>query len=311
MLATPIAGAVRNAAIPVTGSPKDYDALLDRIGNARFVLIGEASHGTHEFYRERAVITRRLIREKGFSAVAVEADWPDAYEVNRFVRAASQAADAEESLRGFVRFPSWMWRNTVVVEFVDWLRAHNDSLQPRSAKVGFYGLDLYSLYSSIRAVIEYLEKVDPAAARRARSRYSCFEHFHESTEAYGYHAGSGLTESCEQDVVNQLIELQQRAADLAQRDGRIPEDEYFFAEQNARLVKTAEQYYRTMFQGRISSWNLRDRHMAETLERLASHLVRKTGRAKIVVWEHNSHLGDARATEMGRAGEFNVGQLVR
>src|SRR5712692_4861336 len=306
-----VAGSVRGGAIPVAGSVNDYDALLDRIGGARFVLIGEASHGTHEFYYERAVITKRLIREKGFSAVAVEADKKDAYEVNRYVRAASAATDAEEALRGFVRFPSWMWRNTVVVDFVEWLRGHNDSLAPKSAKTGFYGLDLYSLYSSIRAVIEYLEKVDPAAARRARSRYSCFEHFHESTEAYGYNAGFGLTESCEQDVVNQLVELQQRAGDLAQRDGHIPEDEYFFAEQNARLVRTAEQYYRTMFQGRISSWNLRDRHMAETLERLASHLTRKTGRAKIVVWEHNSHLGDARATEMGRSGEFNVGQLVR
>jgi erythromycin esterase-like protein len=163
----------------------------------------------------------------------------------------------------------------------------------------------------MHAVIEYLDKVDPEAARRARYRYSCFEDFHEDTGQYGYHAGFGLTPSCEQEALGQLVEMQRRAADLAGRDGRIPEDEYFFAEQNARLVKNAEQYYRTMFQGRISSWNLRDRHMMETLEALAAHLGRRGLPSKIVVWAHNSHLGDARATEMGRSGEWNVGQLVR
>lgn len=305
------AAAVRNGAIPLEGAIHDYDRLLERIGEARFVLIGEASHGTHEFYRERAVITQRLIREKGFTAVAVEADWPDAYRVNRYVRGEGVDRDALAALGGFERFPAWMWRNTVVLEFVDWLRAHNDGLSRGTPKTGFYGLDLYSMYASIRAVIGYLEKVDPEGARRARYRYGCFEQFHEDTQAYGYHAGFGLTPSCEQDVVNELTELQRRAADLAQRDGHIPPDEFFFAEQNARLIRNAEQYYRAMFQGRVSSWNLRDQHMAETLEHLAAHLQRTTGRVKVVVWAHNSHLGDARATEMGRQGELNVGQLAR
>jgi len=172
--------------------------------------------------------------------------------------------------------------------------------------VGFYGLDLYSLYTSMEAVIGYLEKVDPDAARRARYRYACFEHFGEDSQAYGYSASFGLTDSCENEVVNQLIEMQRRARDYERRDGRVAADEFFFAEQNARLVRNAEAYYRSMFQGRVSSWNLRDRHMAETLDALEKHL-----NAKIVVWEHNSHLGDARATELGRSGELNVGQLVR
>jgi erythromycin esterase-like protein len=303
--------AIRADAIALTGAVNDYDALVDRVGDARFVLIGEATHGTHEFYSERAAITRRLIREKGFMAVAAEADWPDAYRINRFVLGDPNIPHAIAALEGFIRFPSWMWRNTVVLDFVDWLRQYNASVE-KKARAGFYGLDLYSMYKSMEAVIQYLSKVDPEAARRARYRYSCFEQFHESTEAYGYHAGYGLTPACEQEAVSQLVELQRRASELANRDGHVPEDEFFFAEQNARLVKNAEQYYRTMFQGHVASWNLRDRHMAETLEFLAAHLERKAGRrARIVVWEHNSHLGDARATEMGRAGEWNVGQLVR
>jgi erythromycin esterase-like protein len=306
-----VAGALRQGAIPLRGEARDYDRLIERIGEARVVLLGEASHGTHEFYRERAEITKRLIREQGFSAVAVEADWPDAYLINRYVRGVGDAEDALGALRGFLRFPAWMWRNTVVLEFVRWLRAHNDSLERGTPKTGFYGLDLYSMYSSMRAVVDYLEKVDPDAARRARFRYGCFEDFRESTEAYGYHAGFDLSASCEQEVVSQLVELQRRAAELAERDGRMPHDEFFFAEQNARLVKNAERYYRTMFQGRVSSWNVRDQHMAETLERLIDHLGRQQDAVRVVVWAHNSHLGDARATDMGREGEWNVGQLAR
>jgi erythromycin esterase-like protein len=306
-----LAEMVRAAAHPLTGELRDYDGLLDLIGDARLVLIGEASHGTHEFYRERAQITRRLIEEKGFTAVAVEADWPDAYRINRYVRGLGDGATAIESLAGFKRFPTWMWRNADVLGFVGWLRSYNDGLPPGAARSGFYGLDLYSLYGSIEAVLGYLAKVDPEAAQRARYRYSCFDHFGEDTQAYGYAAGFGVAESCEDEVVNQLIELQRRAGEYASRDGVLAEDEYFYAEQNARLVKNAEQYYRTMFSGRISSWNLRDRHMAETLDALLAHLDRQGRRARVVVWEHNSHLGDARATEMGQQGELNVGQLVR
>jgi erythromycin esterase-like protein len=294
----------------VTGSATDYDALLDLIGEARVVLLGEASHGTHEFYRERARITRRLIKEKGFVAVAVEADWPDAYRVNRWVRDAGEDPTALEALGGFERFPRWMWRNREVLEFVEWLRRHND-FQPPDRRVGFYGLDLYSLFRSIEAVIGFLDKVDPEAAQRARYRYSCFEDFGEDTQAYGYAAEFGLTRSCEEQALQQLVDLQRQAAELARRDGRIPQDEFFYAEQNARLVKNSEEYYRSMFRGRVSSWNLRDRHMAETLEALIDHFDRQGGRSKVVVWEHNSHIGDARATAMGDAGEWNIGQLSR
>lgn len=301
---------VRQAAHPLTGAATDYDALLELVGDARFVLLGEASHGTHEFYRARAEITQRLVREKGFGAVAVEADWPDAYRVNCFVRGAGQDGSANEALGDFKRFPTWMWRNADVLDFVGWLREHNDRTRA-DAKAGFYGLDLYSLYGSIRAVLSYLDKVDPEAAGRARYRYGCFEDFGEDSQAYGYAAGFDLSSSCEREVIEQLIDLQQKAAAYARRDGQVAEDELFFAEQNARLVKNAEEYYRTMFRGRVSSWNLRDRHMADTLDALADHLSRGGAPARIVVWEHNSHLGDARATDMGAGGEWNVGQLAR
>jgi erythromycin esterase-like protein len=287
---------------PLAHRGHDYDALLDMIGDARFVLLGEASHGTHEFYAERAEITRRLIVEKGFDAVSAEADWPDALRVHRYVHGKSADASANEALAGFRRFPTWMWRNTVMLDFVAWLRGHNLS---GARPAGFYGLDLYSLSSSIEAVLKYLERVDPAAAGRARYRYSCFEDFGEDAQAYGYAAGFDLDRSCESQVVAQLLELRRTAA--ASDAG----EEHFYAEQNARLVKNAEEYYRTMFRGRVSSWNLRDSHMAETLEVLTRHLGARGRAPKIVVWAHNSHLGDARATQMGDEGEWNLGQLVR
>jgi erythromycin esterase-like protein len=305
-----LAETIRDAAHPLTGGKDDYDPLLDLIGDARVVLLGEASHGTHEFYRERARITRRLIEEKGFDAVAVEADWPDAYRVNRWVRGISDDRTALDALTGFERFPRWMWRNRDVLEFVDWLQGYNES-QAQDRRIGFYGLDLYSLFASMEEVVRFLEQVDPEAATRARYRYSCFDAFGEDTQAYGYAAEFGMTRSCEDQAVQQLVELQRRAAELAKRDGGISEDELFYAEQNARLVRNAEVYYRTMFRGRVSSWNLRDRHMAETLEALIAHFERKGRPTRIVVWEHNSHIGDARATSMGDMGEWNVGQLAR
>lgn len=290
----------------------DYDPLIKLIGDARFVLLGEASHGTHEFYRERAQITKRLIEEKGFSAVAVEADFPDAYRVNRFVRAAGTDEDAIDALAGFTRFPAWMWRNADVLDFIGWLRTHNDDLPAGKAKIGFYGLDLYSLHASIEAVLTYLDKIDPEGASRARQRYSCFDHFGEDTQTYGYATGLGIADSCEEEVVSQLVEMHQRASELANRDGRVAADDYFFAAQNARLVKNAEHYYRTMYRSDISSWNLRDRHMVDTLQELTHYLDRSgSGGARIVVWAHNSHLGDARATDAAEVGQWNVGQLVR
>ena len=302
---------LRGVAYKLNGTPADYDPLMKLIGDAHFVLIGEASHGTHEFYQVRAAITKRLITEKGFTAVAVEADWPDAYRVNRYVRGAGDDTTADEALAGFKRFPTWMWRNSVVLDFVGWLRAHNDSISTAALKTGFYGLDLYSLHTSMAAVLAYLAKVDPQAAQRARNRYSCFDHFGEDTQAYGYAASYDLSASCEEEALGQLVELRQRAAAYASRDGRVADDEFFFAEQHARLVKNAEEYYRSMFRGRVDSWNKRDTHMAETLASLVAHLGHQGQKAKVAVWEHNSHLGDARATEIGEAGELNVGQLVR
>jgi erythromycin esterase-like protein len=301
---------IREKAVGLENARAVADEILALVGDARFVLIGEASHGTHEFYKYRAEITKRLIAEKDFAAVAVEADFPDAYRVNRFVRGEGGDQTAEESLGAFERFPLWMWRNTEVLEFVDWLKKHNDRLGI-DEKIGFHGIDLYSLHSSMEAVLKYLEAVDKEAARRARYRYACFEAFGEDAQHYGYAASFDVSKSCEDEAVNQLVDLQRRAFSYMNRDGFVARDEYFFAEQNARLVINAEEYYREMFRGRVSSWNLRDRHMTETLTALAAHLEMQNQPPKIVVWAHNSHLGDARATDMQARGEWNVGQLVR
>jgi len=301
--------AIRRAALPLA-EDDDHGALLALIGDAHFVLLGEASHGTHEFYRERARITQQLIAKKGFNAVAIEGDWPDAYRVNRFVRGLGDDAFAVDALAGFKRFPTWMWRNTDVVDFIDWQRACNDA-RPAPKRTGFYGLDLYSLHSSMEAVLGYLDKADPGAARRARERYACFDQFGDDSQVYGLMTGLRGIEGCEEEVIAMLVELRRRAATVASRSQADLEDA-FDAEQNARLVSNAEAYYRSMYLSDVSSWNLRDRHMVETLAALERHLGRHGTRPKIVIWAHNSHLGDARATEMGqRRGELNVGQLVR
>lgn len=285
-----------------------WQPLLALIGNARFALLGEASHGTDEFYRERAEITKRLIVDKGFTAVAVEADWPDAWRVNRYVRGLGDDADGNAALSGFKRFPAWMWRNQAVLEFVEWLREHNRRLAP-AAQTGFYGIDLYSLFASMALVLRYLGRVDPAAARRARQRYACFDHVGGSSQAYGQAAAWGIGQSCQDEVVAQLAELMRLSASSL-RSSADP-DELFHVQQNARLVVNAEEYYREMFRSRVSSWNLRDSHMVETLGALDAHLSRHGPRARIAVWAHNSHLGDASATDMGAGGEWNVGQLIR
>ena len=300
----------RSVAQPFHATWKDHAALLDRIKAARIILLGEASHGTQEFYHLRVNITKYLIEHHGLNAVAIEADWPDAYRVNRYVRGEGPDQDANTALSGFERFPAWMWRNTEVLSFVRWLREWNDE-HPRT-KVGFYGLDLYSLATSIQAVIAYLDKVDPEAAQRARDRYSCFDHFAGDSHAYGYAVSAGIIEPCEDEAVKQLLELQHRFGAYVGERGPGADDEFFSAEQNARLAKNAEEYYRSMFRGRHSSWNIRDTHMADTLDELADYLSSRNGvKARIAVWAHNSHLGDARATEMGERGELNLGQLMR
>jgi len=302
-----LAGAAR----PIEGHDHDYDELLDHVADRRIVLIGEATHGSQDFYRERARITKRLIEEHGFTVVAVEADWPDAYRVNRYVMGLSDDRSSTESLADFRRFPTWMWRNTAVVQFVDWLHAHNARASDPLHMARFHGLDLYSLRTSIDAVVEYLDGIDPDEARRARDRYSCFDHVGAEGQAYGFALAYERAIPCENEVVAQLVSLRRQAAEYASRDGWLAEDELFCAEQNAVVVRDAEEYYQQMYRADVSSWNLRDRHMAATLDALLDHFDRRGGHTKAVVWEHNSHIGDARATGMSVRDELNVGQLAR
>jgi erythromycin esterase-like protein len=304
----PLLDAIRDAATVLGGSARDYDPLLRMVGDRAFVLLGEASHGTHEFYTMRAEITRRLIGEFGFDAVAVEADWPDAYRLNRYVQGTGDAS-IDQAFGDFQRFPTWMWRNQVVRGFIQWLQVHNAAVPPAS-RAGFYGLDLYSLYRSADAVIDYLEDLDPDQAALARQLYVGLDHVREP-QTYGMEAAAGLRPPCRDAAAALLVDLVRKAPAYLAEDGQAAQDEQFFAERNAYVVLNAEQYYRAMFGGRINTWNLRDAHMVNTLFALRRHL-RAGGRlGRIVVWAHNSHLGDARATQMGERGEWNVGQLLR
>lgn len=299
-----LASGIAAAAEPI-GSIDGVDlaALLDRIGDARLVLIGEASHGTSEFYRMRQQITAALLEQRGFSFVAAEADWPDAAVVDAYVRRGPGAPD--QPRRAFARFPSWMWRNAEVLEFVEWLRRHNDERRERSgAMAAFYGLDLYSMYASIGEVLRFLDEVDPEAARIARQRYGCLSPFEADPASYGLAAITQRYRDCEDEVVTALRELRERASQYVAGSGHA----FLNAEQNARVAANAEAYYRAMYYGSAESWNRRDRHMMETLEAvLTFHGPESRG----VIWAHNSHVGDARYTEMAARGELNLGQLVR
>ncbi|WP_423820563.1 erythromycin esterase family protein [Salinisphaera sp. SPP-AMP-43] len=299
----------RAAAIPTTGSREDYDLLIEQVGDRSLVLLGEASHGSREFYRMRAEITQRLIEECGFEAIAVEADWPDAYALNRHVRGL-EGHDTLAAFDAFERFPEWMWRNREVYDFIRWLAACNAD-RAEALPVGFYGLDLYSLYRSADAVIDYLETTDAEQAEIARRRYACLDHVRDPQQ-YGMEVATNLRPSCQEAVTRQLAELRRSpGSPLTGIQALAADDERFVAERNAAVVRNAEIYYRAMFASRVKSWNLRDDHMADTLFALQQHL-RDQGRAgRIVVWAHNSHLGDARATSMGRGGEWNLGQRVR
>jgi erythromycin esterase-like protein len=283
--------------------PGDLDPLLNRIGDAPFVLLGEASHGTADYYTWRATISRRLIEEKGFSFIGVEGDWPDCYQVNRYVKGLTNSGvSARDVLHAFQRWPTWMWANEEVVTLVEWLRQHNDAVADED-KVGFYGLDVYSLWESLYAILTYLYQTYPAALPMAWRAFRCFEPYGEDVQEYA-RATRFVPYTCEGEVLKLLQELR-RGAPEYQADGR---EAYFQAEQNALVLKNAEAYYRAMIRGGPDSWNLRDCHMAETLERLVKH---HGPRAKAIVWEHNTHIGDARFTGMAQDGMVNVGQLVR
>jgi erythromycin esterase-like protein len=290
--------------LPELREPEIFGASFDRFGSAQVVLLGEATHGTAEFYRARDAITRRLIQQHGFSIVAVEADWPDAARVDAYVRYLVPSPDKEV----FARFPQWMWRNAEFAEFAEWLRLHNRDI-PEAERVAFRGLDIYSLRASIAAVLDYLEQKDPVLAAQARQRYGCLTPWQESPAEYGREVLLGNIDPCEQEVVALLRGL------LERRLAHLKEDRaaFFDATQNARVVRTAEHYYRLMYRSSVESWNLRDRHMFDTLRALLreaeSHAKRKPPKA--VVWAHNSHIGNAAATAMGWKGEFNVGELCR
>jgi protein-L-isoaspartate(D-aspartate) O-methyltransferase len=280
----------------------NLDNLLARIGDSRLVLLGEASHGTAEFYEMRARITQELIRKKGFTGIAVEADWPDAAHIDHFVHGTSPDPLLESP--PFSRFPSWMWANHSVLEFTRWLKDYNGTVATASEQVGFYGLDLYSLSSSIEAVLTYLDAVDPETAQVARVRYGCLTPWTSDPALYGQVMISKRYRECEDEVIATLQDLLKKRLDYSKADGK----RFFDAEQNARLVTNAERYYRTLYYAENNSWNQRDQHMFETLQ---SILAFQGPQSKIVIWEHNSHIGDARATEMSARGEFNIGQLVR
>lgn len=292
--------AALKAAAEKLPSPDDerFADPFERFRDARLVLLGEASHGTSEFYRARAAISRRLIERHGFNIVAVEADWPDAARIDRYVRHKPHAPSEE---RAFSRFPSWMWRNREVQNFVDWLRQHNATMQEQG-RAEFRGLDVYSLRASMAAVLAYLDKVAPEDAKAARARYGCLTPWQDEPQRYGHRALMGA-DTCEDAVTEQLRELLNKRLAYVAKDG----EAFFDAEQNARIVRAAEEYYRIMYHGSTESWNLRDRHMFDTLQAL----LRRRPEAKAIVWAHNSHVGNAAATSMGWEGEFNIGELCR
>lgn len=297
-----LTASLQRAALPLRHAD-ELSPLLDAIGDARYILLGEASHGTHEFYTWRCRLTKRLIQEKRCTFIAVEGDWPDCYRLNRYVKGYPDAGEsAVEVLHAFDRWPTWMWANREVAELAEWLRAYNAE-RPDEDRVGFYGLDVYSLWESMEAVIDYLAPRDPELARTARQAYQCFEPYGRNAHAYA-RATVMAPESCEEDVVEVLRQLRARMTEY-RHDGR---EAWYNAEQNALIARGAEAYYRAMVRGGPHSWNVRDRHMMETLERLMAH---HGERSRAVVWEHNTHVGDARYTDMADAGMVNLGQLVR
>lgn len=297
-----IINSITQSAYPLKNNA-DLQPLLDRIGNARIVMLGEASHGTHEYYTWRSHISKKLIEEKGFNFIAVEGDWPDCYRLNRFIKGYdSENKSAFQILHQFNRWPTWMWPNWEIVALADWLQEHNCGL-PANRKVGFYGLDVYSLWESMAGIMQYLKKTDPSALKVAEEAYRCFEPYRrDEGQAYA-RASQFVPELCETEVVNLLKEIQEKLPTY-----NTDYENVFSAEQNALVAVNAERYYRAMIHGGPHSWNIRDRHMADTMERLLEFHGKDS---KVIVWEHNTHIGDARATDMAEEGTYNIGELAR
>jgi erythromycin esterase-like protein len=297
-----IIDAIRQCSYPLNSKP-DLAPLFSRIGDARIVMLGEASHGTHEYYTWRSYISKKLIGEKGFNFIAVEGDWPDCYLLNRYVKGyAAQNKNANELLKTFDRWPTWMWANWEIVALADWLKKHNDG-KPANKRVGFYGLDVYSLWESMENIMSYLRKTDPSTLKVAEEAYRCFEPF-EKEEGQSYaRASMFVPELCKEEVIDLLKEIRVKMPSY-----NTDHENVFSAEQNALVIVNAEKYYRAMINGGAHSWNVRDDHMADTLERLLEF---HGPDSKAIIWAHNTHIGDARATDMTRDGMFNIGELAR
>lgn len=307
--------AIRKHAIPLKGKTSDYEDIISAANDKIFVMIGCTTHGTTEFYRSRADITELLIKELNFDAIAIEADWQGTSRMNNFIKYLSNES-ASTALSDFNQFPTWLWRNKEIVNFIEWLRNYNATHRKpgkgNAAPVSIYGIDLYGMKSSINALLDYLDKIDSVAARRARRRFKCLENFISPHSSEARLSEIRIDNSCAQDAAMQLCELRHNAAEYIKKEILESENAYFQAKQNASLIHYAEEYYRSIAQGDPDSWNIRNKYMFETLENLADHLAKRLGRApRIVVWAHNAHIGNARATEMYKRGEFNIGQLIK
>ncbi len=297
--------------LPFNYFQRDYYHLIKDIDERHLILMGQATYGTKEFYKIRSELTKLLIQEKGVNAVAIEGDWPDVYHINYYIKNLDPSLNEYKALERLQRFPSWLWHNEEIVKFLKWLREYNDQCQSEQDKVSIFGLDLYSMHASMKLVVEYLEKIDPEAAEKARNRYECLQQYGDDPSLYGYASSQGLIPDCKEEVYTQLIEILKFEINALQNQD-ISQEELLFLVQNARVVANAEAYYRSFFKGPELTWNLRTQHMIDTLETLRIYLQRKHGcYPRIVIWAHNSHVGDARATQLFELNQINLGQMVR
>ena len=289
----------------------DFEKLIEVLKNHKIIMLGESTHGTHEFYKARIELTKELIKNHKITAITLEGDWPSVYKINKYVQGSSPKDTAFSSLSSIDQFPLWMWRNKDFLEFVIWLYEHNTQLEQKN-RIGIFGLDLYSLHKSALEVIKYLEKVDPKESELAKQRYNCFDKFGFDMQNYGYLTTQNLAPDCQKEIVEQLVSLQEKSHEYLKDDGFVKQEELFCAEQNSIVVKNAETYYKSLFFGGSNiSWNIRDSHMMNTLKFLYDHQKNQAKDPKIIVWAHNSHIGDCRATQFADDGQINIGQLAR